>query len=432
MPDVLQGRAFSFEGTVTADVADAEHAIADLNRRATALVDTEALARILLRAESVASSRIEGLEIGPRRLLRADVLRQLSDGPEDVGAAEILANIDAMAVATEAVRDGEPVTLASVLEAHRRLLAPTMLRKHGGQLRTEQNWIGGNRYNPCSATFVPPPPDDVPGLIHDLIEFCNADSPSAVIQAALAHAQFETIHPFIDGNGRVGRMLIHMILRRRGLARRVLPPVSLVLATWADRYVAGLTATRYRGEPTSATAHEGINHWVGLFATACRRSVEDANVFEERIAQMQRGWRTRIGTVRSDSATALLLQKLPGAPIVTVQSAAELTGRSVQAANEAVSRLVAAEILIQSKVGRRNRAFEARAVIDAFTDLERRLASPEGNTRVSPPNDASHTAAAANAESMSSTTTESIPRLGDPEQAMANRVRSANERLIRT
>lgn len=142
VPDVLQGRAFSFEGTVTADVADAEHAIADLNRRATALVDTEALARILLRAESVASSRIEGLEIGPRRLLRADVLRQLSDGPEDVGAAEILANIDAMAVATEAVRDGEPVTLASVLEAHRRLLAPTMLRKHGGQLRTEQNWIG--------------------------------------------------------------------------------------------------------------------------------------------------------------------------------------------------------------------------------------------------------------------------------------------------
>jgi hypothetical protein len=113
--------------------------------------------------------------------------------------------------------------------------------------------------------------------------------------------------------------------------------------------------------------------------------VGDANLFEERITKIQRDWRTRVGAARSDSATALLLRKLPGAPIVTVQSAAELTGRSVQAANEAVTRLVDAGILVQSKVGRRNRAFEARDVIDAFTDLERRLASPTGDTRVSPP-----------------------------------------------
>lgn len=385
VPDLLQSRAFAFEGPVTADVADAEHAIVKLNARATTLVDTEAIARLLLRAESVASSRIEGLVIGPRRLLRADAVRQLGEGAEDVGAAEVLANIDAMAVAADAVRDGRPITLDGVLEVHRRLLAPTALSKFGGRLRTEQNWIGGNRYNPCSAAFVPAPPDEVPRLIDDLIAFCNEDSPSVVIQAAVAHAQFETIHPFVDGNGRVGRALIHMILRRRGLAPNVLPPISLVLATWSDRYISGLTATRYRGEATSAAAHDGINHWVGVFATACRRAVEDANVFEDRVAEIQRDWRLRVGPARVDSATAILLRKLPGAPIITVQSAAELIGRSIQAANEAVSRLLEAGVLVQSKVGRRNRAFEARDVIDAFTDLERRLGSATGDTRVSPP-----------------------------------------------
>jgi Fic family protein len=385
IPDELQGRTFVFEGVVAADVSDAEHAIVALNAGATALRDTEAVARLLLRAESVASSRIEGLEIGARRLLRADAVRQLGEGTQDVGAAEVLANIDAMALAADTVRDGLPVSLETVLEVHRRLLAPTTLREHGGRVRTEQNWIGGNRYNPCSAAFVPPPPHEVPRLLDDLMAFCNDDALPPVIQAAVAHAQFETIHPFVDGNGRVGRTLIHMVLRKRGLTPRVVPPVSLVLATWADRYIDGLTATRYSGEPTSATAVDGINHWVGLFATACRRAVEDANVFERRVIEIQRGWRARVGTVRSDSATARLIEKLPGAPIVTVQSAAELTDRSVPAANEAVSRLTDAGVLVQSKVGRRNRAFEAREIIDAFTDLERRLGSATGDTRSSPP-----------------------------------------------
>lgn len=385
VPDELQGRAFVLKGLVAADVSDAEHAIVALNARATALVDTEAIARLLLRAESVASSRIEGLEIGPRRLLRADAVRQLGDGAQDIGAAEVLANIDAMAFAADTVRDGLPISLETVLEVHRRLLAPSTLREHAGKVRMEQNWIGGNRYNPCSAAFVPPPPDDLPRLLGDLIDFCNDDSLPPVVQAAVAHAQFETIHPFVDGNGRVGRTLIHMVLRKRGLAPRVVPPVSLVLATWADRYVDGLTATRYRDEPTSAAASDGINHWVGLFATACRGAVEDANVFEQRVIEIQRGWRARVGAVRSDSATARLIEKLPGAPNITVQSAAELTGRSLPAANEAVSRLTDAGVLVQSKVGRRNRAFEAGEIIDAFTDLERRLASPAGDTRVSPP-----------------------------------------------
>lgn len=214
-------------------------------------------------------------------------------------------------------------------------------------------------------------------LLDDLFAFCNDDCLPAVAQAAIAHAQFETIHPFVDGNGRTGRALIHLVLRRRGLACRVLPPISLVLATWAHDYVGGLAAPRYRGSPGSREAREGINIWVGRFAGACQRAVSDASSFEHRAQEIEAGWRDRLGRVRARSATDLLLRSLIGAPIITVNNAADLTGRSFPQANEAIGRLAAAGILKQVSVGRRNRAFEAPAIIEAFTNLERQLASPD-------------------------------------------------------
>jgi len=385
VPDPLIGRRVVFEGDVAADVTDAETAIARLDVNASALVDTEALARILLRAESVASSRIEGLEVGPRRLLRAEAAQQLGEQPSDVTAHEILANIDAMATAISGISARTPITLEHLLAFHRRLFTGTRLEEHAGQLRTEQNWIGGSDYNPCSAAFVPPPPEFVATLMEDLCRFCNDDALPAVAQAALAHAQFETIHPFVDGNGRTGRALIHFVLRRRGLARRILPPVSLVLATWARDYIGGLTASRYRGKANSREAHEGINIWIARFAGACSRAVSDASSFERRAQQIGADWRNRLGRVRAGSATDLLLRSLIGIPVITANSAAEMIGRSFPQTNDAIDRLVNADILRQVNVGRRNRAFEAPEIIEAFTSLERQLASPEGDTRTSRP-----------------------------------------------
>jgi Fic family protein len=385
VPDPLVGRRFVLEGDVAADVADAEAAITRLNAQAMALVDTEALARILLRAESVASSRIEGLQVGARRLLRAEVARSLRTRSTDVTATEILGNIDGMVYGIERVGFGETITVETLLEIHRRLLAGTHLDPHAGRLREVQNWIGGSDYNPCSADYVPPPPEEVPNLMDDLCAFCNTDELPAVAQAAIAHAQFETIHPFIDGNGRTGRALIHLVLRRRGLALRVLPPVSLVLATLAKDYVGGLNATRYLGPPSSPGARTAVNTWLARFASACTRSVADASAFESRAANLEEQWRERLGRVRANSATDLLLRRLPGAPVLTAESAATLLGRTFKPANDAIQRLVQAGILRQITIGRRNRAYEAPEIIDAFTDLERRLTSPEGNTRTSAP-----------------------------------------------
>ena len=385
MPDPLAGRRFVLDGDVAADIADAEAALVRLDTSAAALANTEALARMLIRAESVASSRIEGLHAGGRRLLRADAARQLGEDPRDVTATEVLGNIDAMVWGVDAIEPGGLITISTLLEAHRRLMAGTRLSEHGGRIRTVQNWIGGSSYNPCSAAFVPPPPEAMACLLDDLFAFCNDDSLPALAQAAVAHAQFETIHPFVDGNGRTGRVLLHLVLRRRGLGLRVLPPVSLVLATWSRDYVGRLTETRYVGTPDSAEAHAGINRWIALFASACRRAVGDASRFEEQVRTLQSSWRERIGHARRDSAVRLLIAALPAAPVLTVSTAAELIGRSFQATSKAIDRLVATGVLVQINVGRRNRAFESPDLINAFTALERQLASPEGDTRVSEP-----------------------------------------------
>jgi Fic family protein len=385
VPDRLDGSRFGLDASTAADVTDAEVAIARLNGHVSALADSEALARLLLRAEAVASSKIEGLEVGGRRLLKAQLARDLRDGQSDVTATEVLNNIEAMSWAVESLSGRARITVDGLLEVHQRLLAGTRLEAQGGRIRDVQNWIGGSDYNPCSAVFVPPPPGLVHGLLEDLCELCNDDGLPAVAQAAIAHAQFETIHPFVDGNGRTGRALIHVILRRRGVARRFVPPISLVLATHAQAYVDGLTATRYDSPPDSREAAEAINSWIGFFAGACRRAVADAEAFERRVAELQQDWRARLGRVRRNSALELLLHAIPGAPIMTVQSGAALVGRSVQAVNAAIPRLLDAGVMTQTTIGRRNRAFEAAELIDSFTALERQLASPRADTRTSPP-----------------------------------------------
>ena len=381
VPDLLVGRLLRLDGDVAADVADAEAAATRFDANAVALADTEALARLLLRAESVASSKIEGLEVGGRRLLRAEAATALGEDARDVTATEVLGNIQAMTWALGAVGPGDDITVDHLLEAHRRLLDGTRLQEFGGKIRDDQNWIGGSSFNPCTAEFVTPPPEMVRDLMNDLCTFCNGDDLPTIVQAAMAHAQFGTIHPFVDGNGRIGRALIHLVLRRRGLAARVLPPISLILATWSQDYIAGLTATRYIGKPTSDDASAGANQWVALFATACRRAIEDAETFERRVSALQGRWRDRLGRVRAKSAADLLINALPGAPIVTVNGAADLIGRTYQATNTAIDRLVEAKILRQVNVGQRNRAFEAPELVRTFTDLERQLASPTGETR---------------------------------------------------
>ena len=387
IPDPLLAWPLEIPGDLAADVADAEMAIRDLNDTGTAHVSLEGLARFLLRAESVASSRIEGLHAAPQRLLSAETAIVLGGDVADQVAVEILGNITAMEIAIASATGHSEFTRSDFLKIHERLMEGSWLAHLGGVIRHEQNWIGGSEYNPCSAAFVPPPPEHVSGLVDDLLAYVNSDTHSPLVQAAIAHAQFETIHPFADGNGRTGRALIHVVLRRRGLAPRFVPPVSLILATWATDYVQGLTQFRHQSPPDSTERSRAAHTWLRTFTTAARRACSDAIKFASDIKKLEDTWRTKVGRVRSGSSLDRLLSVLPGAPIVTVASAADLIARSPVNTGIAINKLAEAGVLAQRNVGKeRYRVFQATGVLDLFTSLERSLASPTGNTATGPPN----------------------------------------------
>lgn len=385
VPDLIGDLPLLLPPDVAANVAAAERAVAELNTGDAPLVSTEGLARILLRAESVASSRIEGLEVGGRRLARLTAARTAGADVSDATASAVLANIEAMVTAIRLADRGGPFTVEDLYGIHAELVRADLPEAYVGRARTEQNWIGGRALSPCGAEFVPPPPREVPRLLDDLMAFVSSDDYySPLVQAALAHAQFETIHPFADGNGRAGRALVHVVLRRRGAAPRFVPPISLALATASREYVAGLTSFRFVGRPTAAHATAGVAAWIDVFATATLRAATDAQRFAARLTDIERGWRERAGRVRRGSAADLLLAALPGAPIVTVATAAALIGRSFQATNDAVAALVDAGVLAQVTLGRRHRAFEADGLIDAVTAFERSLAVPSDTDTTRP------------------------------------------------
>jgi Fic family protein len=386
LADPLAGWDLVIPGDVAADIADAEVAIRLLNDAGTTHVSLEGLARFLLRAESVASSRIEGLAAGTGRLVQAEVALNRGDDAGDQVAVEVLGNIAAMESAIELASRSTEFDRDDLLSIHRTLMERSPTPELGGMVRTEQNWIGGSSYNPCSAAFVPPPPELVDDLLADLLDYVNGDDHSPLVQAALAHAQFETIHPFADGNGRTGRALIHVVLRRRGLAPAFVPPISLVLATWADTYVAGLTGFRHLTDADSPDRSTAAADSLRLFATATNRACLDAERYADQIDAMTADWRSRLGAVRANSGIDRLLQVLPGAPVVSVESASALIDRSKARTTDAVNALAEAGILRQRNVGKqRYRVFEATDVLTLFNGQERALASPTGNTMTAAP-----------------------------------------------
>jgi Fic family protein len=359
VPATIADDDFLLGSHIAAAAANAEQACRQLNEDPPALANLEALARQLLSAESVASSRIEGLVLSHRRLAKA----AFSADARDLTAQGVLANIAALERAVALASEVDEFTRGDLPEIHRLLFAGTRDEHLAGLVREEQNWIGGAASSPRNAEFVPPPPELVPELLDDLCAFSSREDIPAVIHAAIAHAQFETIHPFHDGNGRVGRALILSILRRRGVAPRYLPPVSLALAGETDRYITGLTSWRNGDE----------EDWYTVFVDAVHRASTGARAFAGRVAELQRRWTAQAENPRRNSGPLRLIELLPSQPIVNVRTAAQLLGGTEERARQAILRLEQAGVLRRTAVGRRNRAWECVGLFDLLDRFEREL-----------------------------------------------------------
>ncbi|MGH2845092.1 MAG: Fic family protein [Thermoleophilaceae bacterium] len=362
VPRRIAGWDVTLRADAVAAVAEASAAVAHLNDSPPKLASSEALARQLLRAESLASSRIEGLELSHRRLARA------AHGADrhDQKASDVVGNIAAMERAIDIGAEARPFTVTDIRDIHSTLMRFSFDRAIAGVVRTKQSWIGRNPYTPRDATFVPPPPERVEPLLEDLCRFMSREDPPALVQAAIAHAQFETIHPFADGNGRVGRCLIHSILMRRGLATHYVPPVSLILATRREQYVAGLV--QYRdGE---------VDEWCELFCDATSYAARAAERLADEIAATQQQWIERLGRPRKDSSAYAIVAALPAHPVIDVPTAARLARVSDVAAGRVLNRMEQLDILQNIGERQRGRTWECRELFDLVSEIERDLATP--------------------------------------------------------
>jgi len=330
--------------------------VRQLNSEPGALLALEGLGRQLLRSESLASSQIEGLSISHRKLATAE----FSD-LANYKAREIVGTMRAMERALEIGSAPGLLSTEAIEAIHREIAVVPPLDKIAGQIRAEPSWIGG--VDPSVAEYVGPPADEVPGLLDDLCEFMNRDDISPVAQAAIAHAQFETIHPFGDGNGRVGRCLIQVLFRRRGLAPRLLSPISIVLGANRDAYISGLEAFR-----TGA-----VDDWVRYFANATELAALSSRELAEEVEGLQSDWRALLQPVRADAAALALIDLLPRYPIVTAAAAEGEIHRSRRATITGLERLADAGILSRHRNQKKGDSWEAKELFALLDEFERRL-----------------------------------------------------------
>ncbi len=358
VPAPIAGEEPALAGRSSTRSERASQAVRDLNADEAALAPLEGLGRLLLRSEALASSQIEGLSISNRKLAEAELHGQA--GPYK--AREVLGAVHAMELAMEIGSAADPLSIDAITRIHEALAIAPPLDRIAGQIREEANWIGGS--SPLDAEYVGPPHPDVRALLGDLCEFMDRDDVGAIAQAAIAHAQFELIHPFGDGNGRVGRCLIQVILRRRDLAPTYGPPISLVLGANKDAYIAGIHEFR-QGK---------LDAWVNYFSLAVERAALQARSFSVAVVDLQERWRAMIKPARADSAVFPLIDILPKLPIITAAVAEQEIGRSRPVTIEALSRLAEIGALTRHRNQKRGDSWEAKelfGLLDEFEDAAR-------------------------------------------------------------
>lgn len=391
LPDLLATRGLKLPADLARQASRVEQKILNLSdrgiRRETGSgTGLEGIARFLLRSEAISSSRIEGMAPPPDKVAIAELTRTDPDVPVTNVAQLVANNVSVLQQMSAQLRDTEELTNEDIMAAQALLLGET---RHSG-FREEQNWIGGSSYSPMEAEFVPPPAEHVPELMDDLVDYLNGATHGALIQAAMVHAQFETIHPFPDGNGRVGRALIHAVLQRRGLVEAPILPVSMVLGTWSDHYVHGLT--RFRDDEAGS---DGILEWLQIFINAASEAADQARRIASELGLLRQEWREQVDVhrrnqgktraLRSDSIERKILENLPDHPLLTAPVAAEIFATTRTSAGKALDNLVEAGVLRRKSIDRGVTGYLADDVFDLITLAERRLASTRFDTAISPP-----------------------------------------------
>lgn len=321
----------------------------------------KSLDRLLIRSESISSSKIENLHATSEEYARA-----LYGNNSNSSAVAMVAGTNALTALVASVSLGKPITESAVKKAHYTLMKDVPREiESAGKYRLVQNWIDGSDYSPIGAIFIPPPPENIGRLMQDLLTFANRDDLPVLVQAAVTHAQFETIHPFTDGNGRIGRALVNAILRRRGVTTWVVVPIASFLVADKTAYFEDLN--KYR----DGSLRGLLSRFIGAAAISAVEVGATAAVLDE----IRATWRKKIGTVRTGSSTSQLLDRLISIPVFSAEELVGKIGKNPSSIYNAISKLNNVGILEPLSDQRRNQIWGAVDVLGELEDLNNRIAT---------------------------------------------------------
>jgi Fic family protein len=347
--------ALQIEPALQERLDEAHLALGRLDSISTLLPETSVFLYSYVRKEAVLSSQIEGTQSS-----LSDLMRYEAEGAPGVpldDVREVSCYVSALEHGLELLQGGLPICTQLLNEMHAKLMTHGRgAGKAPGELRRTQNWIGGA--SPSRAAFVPPPPQRVPECMSGLENFLN-DQPvrhSALIKAALAHVQFETIHPYLDGNGRLGRLLIPLILVHEGVLHQPLLYLSLHFKTHRSNYYDMLQKVRVSGD---------WEEWLWFFATAVRHTATQAVQTAQALTRLGETDRERIRGLGRIAPSALQVhQALFARPVNTIPAIGAVTGQSPHTINKMLDAMTALGLVREVTGMRRNRIYEYTAYME--------------------------------------------------------------------
>lgn len=335
-------------------IEKATHMLGQVEMCRTLLPNADLLIYSSLRREALASSTIEGTIASPDELIRF----QATDYSERAAVREVNNYAEALAWGCEQLTV-RPISTNLILGLHERLLQGVRGDLSAGRFKTHQNWIGSHpRESIEQAIFVPPPPEDMRDLIGDLERYINGDNREPlIVQCALTHYQFETIHPFGDGNGRVGRLLIVLQMIQLGLISAPLIYPSVYFERARDEYYGRLQAVREQG---------AWSEWIAFFTDGIIQQCQETLVFTQTILQIRDQLRQHVSNARRRASMSAVLDAFFHEPVQSIRQLSERANMAYNSVQPALGDLEAMGIVYEITGKQKGRVYACRPILDAI------------------------------------------------------------------